>query len=94
MSKLFLCAHTAKLTSRRIIDQFEADGLINDWFFSMNGTFFFRSDKTTKELGERLIAHFGKVRFLIVDITDTSKWGALPPGHWERINSSKKRDAQ
>ena len=89
MSKLFLCAHTSKLETKAIIDALVADEAIKDWFYSIRGTFFFRSDLSARQLSERFIARFGMARHFIADITGSEKWGALPKQQWEKILQRK-----
>jgi hypothetical protein len=89
MSKLYLCAHTSKLETKAIIDALVGEEAIKDWFFSIRGTFFFRSDLSARELSERIIARYGTVRHFVVDITASEKWGAMPKQQWEKILQKK-----
>ena len=89
MSRLFICAHTAKINSRALIDFLVDDGAIEDWFYSMRGTFFFRSELSAKDLSSKILERFGDLRHLVIDIDDVPKWGALPKTHWEKILKRK-----
>ena len=85
MSNLFICAHTAKLESKVIIDELISQNAIGNWCYNMRGTFFCSSDLSVDELSTILVDRFGNVRHVFIDITDSAKKGRLPAEHWKMI---------